>query len=70
MQEVLLLCSVKHHEIDEEPGYFIGLEKVHFHQHIAGDEVSRLAGGTAIGYAQKITSAAKAAYILAAFPQA
>ena len=70
MEEIFLLCSVGQHDIDEEPGDFIGLEKAHFHQHVSGDEVSRLAGGSAMGNTQEITSAAKAVEILAALPQA
>jgi hypothetical protein len=60
MKEILLFCSVKQHEADEEARDFVSLEKAHFHRHICGDEVGRLAGGTAIGYTQQITSAAEA----------
>ena len=70
MQQILPLCSVGHHDINEEARDLIGLEQAHFHQDISGDEISGLAGGTAMRYTQEITSAAKAVEIVAALPQA
>jgi hypothetical protein len=69
MQKKFLFDPVREDDFDKQPGNLFHLEQTSLFQHIGGDKVSGLRCSSAMWNSQKVTSAAKAAGIVAALPQ-
>ena len=69
MQKIFLLRPVLQHHFNEQPGNLFHLEQTSLFENIGSDEVSGFGGSSAVWDSQTVTSAAKAAGIVAALPQ-
>lgn len=60
MQKILFLCSVIHHDFNEEPGNLLHLEEAFSVKHIGSDKICGFSCSSSMRNRQKVTSAAKA----------